>query len=302
MFRDFDKDLNLLILDLFPSIIASKAHRARLALVKGFEYYFQHFVPSQTECSSMTHSRRTINTKYSLTSSSAARLEVGALLGVLANIVPTIFYTVMHIFSSPELLRSIRDELEAKCINHSPDGKIRTLKVLIMREKCLILHATFKEVLRHHALGTSVRYVREDMLLDDKYLLKKGSVVQTPMAVLHKSPAAWGEDAAAFRPSRFLKASDGAKSELRQTPAAFRPFGGGASLCPGRHVATMETMAMAAMMVLRFEVEGSGGALVIPRSKQKSLATNVFPPEKDVRVRIRSRQGLEDVRWGFVME
>ncbi|KAL8786610.1 MAG: hypothetical protein Q9195_008132 [Heterodermia aff. obscurata] len=300
-FWDFDNDLNLLILDLFPSIIASKAHRARLALTNGFQHYFQKYTPNQTECSSMTHSRRSINAKYSLTPSNAARLEVGALLGVLANIVPTIFYTVMHIFSSLELLRSIREELEATCIHRSPDGKTRTLKVLAMREKCNLLHATFKETLRHHALGTSVRYVREDMLLDDKYLLKKGSVVQTPMAVLHKSPAAWGEDAAAFRPSRFLKVTNGAEKELKQTPAAFRPFGGGASLCPGRHVATMETMALAVMLVLRFEIEGVNGALVVPGSKQKSLATNVFPPEKDVRVRITNRQGHGDVRWGFVM-
>lgn len=143
------------------------------------------------------------------------------------------------------------------------------------------------------------------MLLDDKYLLKQGSAVQTPMAVLHKSPAAWGEDAAAFRPRRFLKTvnGNGGENELKQIPAAFRPFGGGASLCPGRHVATMETMALVAILVLRFEVKGAGkGALVVPRSKQKSLATNVFPPERDVRVRVRRRRGLEDVRWRFVMD
>ena len=222
LFRDSDKDLNLLILDIFPSIIASRAHRARLALVKGFESYFQNYVPGQTECFSMTHSRRTINTKYSLTPSNAAHLKVGALLGVLVNIVLTIFHTVMHIFCSPELLRSIRDELEATSIHHSPDGKIRTLKVLIMREKCIILHATFKEVLRHHVLSTSVRCVRDDKLLDDKYLLKKGRVVQTPMAVLHKWTQPLSDPA-----HRFLNTSDGAKSELKQTPAAaFRPLWG----------------------------------------------------------------------------
>lgn len=145
------------------------------------------------------------------------------------------------------------------------------------------------------------------MLLDDKYLLKQGSAVQTPMAVLHKSPAAWGEDAAAFRPRRFLKAINvnayGTENELKQTPAAFRPFGGGASLCPGQHVATMEMMALVAMLVLRFEVEGAGeGALVVPGSTQKILATNIFPPDKDKRVRVRRRRGLEDIPWGFAMD
>ena len=101
-----------------------------------------------------------------------------------------------------------------------------------MREKCTLLYSTFQEVLRVHALGSSVRYVREDIVLQDLYLLRKSMVVQMPMAVMHSDPAAWGADVNEFQPRRFLKLPNSTK-EFKTNPAAYRPFGGGASLCPG---------------------------------------------------------------------
>ena len=99
---------------------------------------------------------------------------------------PTIFYTVTHIFSSPKHLRSIRDELEVRAY---VTALTRTFKLLAMREK-ILLHVSFRKFLQHHALGPSVRSVRKTMLLDDQYLFKMGSAAQTPMPALHKPPAA----------------------------------------------------------------------------------------------------------------
>ena len=145
-----------------------------------------------------------------------------------------------------------------------------------------------------HALGASARFVREDVLLDNQYLLKKGMVVQMPMSVMHSDPAVWGTDARDFNPRRFLN--------KQNSTAAYRPFGGGASLCPGRHFVTLEVLALAASMVLRYDIASAdGGPLRIPRQKQESLATNVFPPEKDIRVRVTARQECENVTWKFVM-
>ncbi|KAI4126970.1 MAG: hypothetical protein LQ338_003451 [Usnochroma carphineum] len=304
--RDFDRDLNLLMVDVFPKLLAPKADLARSRLGRGFQRYFEQYRPGVTESSALTHTRYCINSKYSLSPWNAARLEVGVLLGVLANIIPAIFYTIVHVYHDRELLYQIRDELETTSVIKSDrDGTIRTLKIVTMREKCNLLHATFKEVLRHHALGSSARYVREDVMLDNKYLLKKGMVVQMPMAVLHKDRAAWGDDASSFRPRRFLKDGTGVtlgKGDFKPTFPAFRPFGGGTSLCPGRHLATTETMALAAYMVLRYSMEpAGGGAWEIPKSKQENLATNVFPPEHDIRVRLGKREGYEDVQWDFSM-
>ena len=71
-------------------------------------------------------------------------------------------------------------------------------------------------------------------------------------------------------------------------------------------------MALTAVFVLRFDVVPvdrcgvaggtNPGAWRIPEQRQESMATNVFPPEEDVRVEIREREGYEDVAWGFEMK
>lgn len=252
----------------------------------------------------MTLSRYLINQKYDFDPWNAARLEVGALLGILANIVPTIFWLITHIYADAMLLKQIRRELESTSVDHRDDGAEPTLKVLTMRERCSLLQATFREVLRHHALGSSVRYVREDVYLDGKYLLRKDMVVQMPMSVLHADRAIWGDNAGEFRPSRFLKTFENHDSSgpLKQTPSAFRPFGGGTSMCPGRHLATLEATTVAAYMILQFDLEPVDGAWALPRPKQESLATNVFPPERDIKVRVVRRKGSEGVGWCFSMD
>ena len=294
------------MLDVWPSLTAAKGHEAREKLAVAFQEYYRNYLPGRDKSSALTLSRHLVNKKYFLTYGNTGRMEIGALFGVLANITSTVFYTLMHILSDKELLQRIRVGLEKRAVARSSDGLTQSLKVMSMRNDCHLLHATMKEVLRHHARGSSVRLVREDTLLDDKYLLRKGMVVQMPMSVIHGSRQAWGEDASSFRPERFMAdiSKEGFMNSKQTNPGhAFRPFGGGASLCPGRHVAILETMAAAALMVLRFDISpADGGLWRIPEPKQDSLATNVFPPEKDVRVKVESRADTLGVKWKFVMD
>ncbi|MCJ1418796.1 hypothetical protein MMC32_005147 [Xylographa parallela] len=299
LFWEFDQDLNLLIADILPSIIVPKGNRARTELGIAFQEYFEHFIPGQTQSSAMIQARQSANTNHGLSSWNQGRLEVGTLLGLLANTVPSAFYLLVHVYSDQALLHDIRDELEYTCVSTISPAK-RTLHIMTMREKCLLLHSTFQEALRVHALGAGARFVREDTLLDDQYLLKKGMVIQMPMAVMHSDPLIWGPDVASFQPRRFLKHSEATQGS-KQKATAYRPFGGGASLCPGRHFVTLEALALTAYMVLRFDMSPSDGQWSIPTQKQESLATNVFPPEKDIVVNISQRKGFENVGWAFDM-
>ena len=296
--RDFDQDLNILIVDLAPNLFAPKGNRARSELGLAFQRYFEQYASKQTQSAAIIEARYLTNTRYGLSSWNQGRLEVGVLLGILANTIPTIFYLIVHIFSDPDLLRDIRKEIETTSV--SSISGTTSLRILTMREKCGLLYSTFQELLRVRALGSSVRYVREDILLQGQYLLKKGMVVQMPMAVMHSDSSAWGADVDEFQPRRFLKALNGTKN-FKTNATAYRPFGGGASLCPGRHFVTLEAMALAACLVLRFDIEPAEGKWHIPRQKQESMATNVFPPAEDIKVRVRKRKGYEDVDWDFVM-
>lgn len=72
-------------------------------------------------------------------------------------------------------------------------------------------------------------------------------------------------------------------------------------MCPGRHFVMLEILPLTTWMVMRFDLEPVEGERKIPKQKRESLATNVFPPVKDVRVKVTRRRDCEDVYWEFVM-
>ena len=235
----------------------------------------------------MTRARYTNATRHGITILNQALLEVATLIGILANTIPTIFYLIVHIYHDPDLLSDIRTELANQDLLGTPEELAQNPKLLSLPELCPLLHSTFQELLRVHALGISARFVLDDVMLDDKFLLKKGMIVQTPMAVMHNDPSAWGNDVNEFKPRRFMKQKDTYKKNL----TAYRPFGGGANLCPGRHLVCLETMALAACLVARWEMNPVvEGEWRVPLQRQESLATNVFPPAKDIKVKVTLRQ------------
>lgn len=238
-----------------------------------------------------------MNKKYDLSTANMGRLEVGTLIGVLTNTVPAAFYLILRIHHDPSLLHDIHVELRrATSTVTGPDGQKQvTLRVPALRDSCPLLNSAWQETLRLHAKGASTRLVVEDTLLNERWLLKKGCVVMIPQGAMHTDPAAWGDDSAEFQPRRFLR-QEGVR---RVQAASYRPFGGGSTICPGRFFVTMEVLMLAAMLVLRYEVEPVEGEWKLPRPVQRSLAQNVFPPEGDVRVKMSLREGMRGTDWQF---
>ena len=279
------------MINVLPSVLAPKGYRARSELGTAFQQYFENYVPTQS--AAMIQGRHSANTRYGISSFSQGRLEVGTLIGILANTVPAMFYTLIRIYSDPQLLSDIREELETSGFVGTPDDISQHPDLLTMSQTCPLLHSTWQEVLRVYALGAGSRYILEDVTLDDTFLLRKGMVVQMPTAVMHSDAGAWGEHVKDFQPRRFLKQKSTSKGDFKQNFTAYRPFGGGASMCPGRHFVTLEIMKLAACMLSGFDLVPLDGQWNIPRQKQESLATNVFPPEKDIRVKFIVRRGSE---------
>ncbi|KAL8684584.1 MAG: hypothetical protein Q9224_006256, partial [Gallowayella concinna] len=209
-FWAFDHDLNFLIADIIPRLLAPVGYKARSDLAAAFAEYFRHYDPERAQSSAMIEARHHSNTQYGLTPWNQGCLEVGTLLGILANTIPSSFYMLVRLYTDPVLLEDVRAELEAVAINVTSD-QTRVVEIMALRESCHLLNATWQELLRVHALGVGSRYVREDVLLNNQYRLEKGRVVQMPMAVLHSTPMVWGPDAHEFRPRRFMRESGTAK-------------------------------------------------------------------------------------------
>jgi cytochrome P450 len=116
-----------------------------------------------------------------------------------------------------------------------------------------VLLSTFQEVLRIHTISISARLVMEGHLLDEKSLLKKESMLMISGLVQHTSSASFGSNVDSFDHRRFLP------GKRDHNPVAFRGFGGGSTLCPGRHLATTKILTFTALMILRCDVWPTDG-------------------------------------------
>lgn len=95
-----------------------------------------------------------------------------------------------------------------------------------------------------------------------------------------------------FNYKRFLKPK-------KHNPVAFRPFGGGATLCPGRHFASTEILAFASVILLRFDIKPVGGnGWETAGYKEANAAFRL--PKQDIKVELIPR---DNKKWNvFFLE
>lgn len=223
-----------------------------------------------------------------------SQLMVGSAVAVLGNTLPTGFWWVLRLFSDRKVLEACREEILAQ-VTHDKDetgNPVQTLDITALKTSCPLLSSAFKEVLRLDAVGTGVRGVEEDHMLDGKYLLRKNALIFMPLVSQHYDHDRWGADAEEYCFDRFTD-----KTRPRVSNVSFRSFGGGTTLCPGRHFVTTELLAFAAMLLLRFEIVPSNGKWVIPTSGNAEMTTNMPAPDFDIDVEIRRRADDEGIKW-----
>lgn len=297
----------MILVNVLPSLTAAKGCHGRAVVARAFEKYFEN--KGHESGSALVKTRYATSARNKIPLADIARYEVGGAIAILVNTGPALFWMLFFVFSLPEVLEDCRREIQAiLTTKFQPNGTLlRNLDVTKMKTKCPILLSTFQEVLRHKALGTSVRQVMQDTLLDNKYLLKKDSTILMPNIVVHNDPSVWGSDVHVFRHKRFLREKtatnnndDSGKRKANANLAAFRGFGSGSTLCPGRHFATTEILAVVVMFCMRYEIEPVGGQWKAPTTMgSTSAAAGVMEPDIDVEVDIRLRKGFEDGDWAF---
>lgn len=265
----------MFVLNLMPQVFAKKGYRAREYMVKIWEEYFDQ--GSYEEGSELIKTRVKINNDFRIPLKETARIELGGSQAILTNTLPGTFWMIYHIFSNPAVLEDVKAEL-LKGVRE--DGGTCTIDLSHVTNSCPILLSTFKEMMRVNSTGSATRIVMEDHLLDGKYLLKKGSTVMMPAMVQHTDRSIWGDDVHKFNHMRFVR-QPGVK---RTNPVAFRGFGGGTTLCPGRHFASTEILMFSALVILRFDLHPVDDKWVTPQTT-KSPFVNALPvPDEDISV------------------
>jgi cytochrome P450 len=114
--------------------------------------------------------------------------------------------------------------------------------------------------------------------------------VQIAATAIHSDPNIWGPDAAIFNPERFQAAPN------KVHPSANRTFGGGNTLCPGRHLALDEVLAVTAMFLSTFNV-GLDAGPTWPQRDETNMLT-VIKPRDDLSLKLTRYPNMEKVLWG----
>ncbi|KAL2212819.1 putative cytochrome P450 [Sarocladium strictum] len=290
-FWQFEKGLVALAIGILPSIVAKQAIAGREKVTAAIrDFYNEGGLKSSSD---LPRGRYQIGEECNIPMPEIARFETGIALAVLLNTGPATFWMVLMAYVTPDLRHDLRAEIDACTETKVENGiTIKSLDILNLKQHCPLLVSTYQEVLRYFHVGTLVRQVTEDTYLD-RWLLKKGAMVQMPSRAIHHDPAVYGPDATEFKPRRFLP------SERKNRPKDyfFRGFGGGKSLCPGRHFATNEILATAAVFIARFDMEPASGRWELPTGFNTGSAGQIMEPDTDVEVDLKTRAGFEGVKW-----
>ncbi|KAI1408107.1 cytochrome P450 [Hypoxylon sp. FL1857] len=275
-YYQYEAGLITLITGFLPSIIAREALQAREVLTEAFIKYYTE--GGLDEGSSVyARNRFEYPSKLGVSLRDVAKMETGGSIGLISNSMPATFWMIYHAFSDLVVLEDCRQEVTQAV--HEKDGEFY-LDLAHIKNQCPILLSTMQEAFRIHSIGMSARTVVEDHLLGGKYLLKKNNMVLIPSTVQHSSQLAWGTNVTEFYHKRFVKEPGIKKHDM----TAFRAFGGGATLCPGRHFASTEILAFASAILLRFDIKPSNGSWDTSGYRETNAAFRL--PKKDLDVKL----------------
>ncbi|KAF6803898.1 cytochrome p450 family protein [Colletotrichum sojae] len=215
-----------------------------------------------------------------------------------SNTIPITAWIMMELLKDPSLMSAVRLEANSAIVVDSDTGArhFDAQKLVSMT----LFQSVYVECMRLHVSMGIMREVIEDTVLDG-YRLRKGSFIQAPTNIMHQDEEIWGRKGHAAsefwaeRHVRDVEREDGTTEKtfvLAGKPSEFFPFGGGVSMCPGRHFAKQEILLTVAMLVTRFEIEvvewthmdGTKSDRQ-PQDNEKYFGNAAVPPDRDVKVR-----------------
>ncbi|KAK8178166.1 cytochrome P450, partial [Phyllosticta citrichinensis] len=202
-----------------------------------------------------------------------AAQDFAALWDFNHNIVLAIFWSILEIFRDLDLLQRVRDEV-AVCQNDSASG-FDTQK--LVRQP--LLQSIFAETLRLRVNTYISRSSGGASLTTQDWHVPEGSTIFISSTPAHRDPAVWNEGYLKSHPLDTFwalvypgepfseptkRTAPDDQAEKRHGPqfqlgpflaGSWIPFGGGESMCPGRHLAKKQLLMTCAIMVRDFDIQ-----------------------------------------------
>ncbi|KAF2635590.1 cytochrome P450 [Massarina eburnea CBS 473.64] len=294
---EFVPGISHLLYSPFPRITARKALQARDRITTAFQKYYA--TGGHLQAFAMIDDMYRKNLESGLSKVDSARMEMATSLAMLSSGAITQFWLLFHIVSDAEILAAVRKELLLLVVKETKTatGYAKVVDASKIKTECHTFIAVFNEMLRYHSTLINVKKVAHDTTLDSKYYLKQNGTIMIPGTAVHHDTDIWGATAESFDHTRFFDPK-GLKNLTNST--AFRPFGAGSTMCPGRNFSINLIHTMAVMLLLQYDFVPVGGVWNMP-SKHNADLWNAMPkPDEDVRVEVTPRKDAWGVEWKFI--
>nr|XP_036581812.1 cytochrome P450 [Colletotrichum truncatum]KAF6790255.1 cytochrome P450 [Colletotrichum truncatum] len=174
---------------------------------------------------------------------------------------------IYDLASLPECQQTLRNEVR----NVLGQGSNITLEALSRMPK---VDSFMKEVVRTRP-GTLIVMARKalcDVQLSDGLVIPRGVTVAMPSFAINHDPALYGEDAADFKPFRFVTSDDSTppSTAFESISGPGIDFGRGKASCPGRYISLWTMKVVLARFLLHYEVKLKPGS-----TRPKDIAAGV---------------------------
>eukprot|EP00746_Dinoflagellata_sp_MGD_P023236 gnl/MRDRNA2_/MRDRNA2_15444_c0_seq1.p1 gnl/MRDRNA2_/MRDRNA2_15444_c0~~gnl/MRDRNA2_/MRDRNA2_15444_c0_seq1.p1 ORF type:complete len:508 (-),score=76.64 gnl/MRDRNA2_/MRDRNA2_15444_c0_seq1:269-1792(-) len=197
-----------------------------------------------------------------------ARANNTMLWAAVANTLPAAFWSLAYLLNGSESgqagLRAVQAEISS--IQKSLG---RPLLGSDMKE-LPILSSAVKEALRLSTASLTIRRVQENCSIElasgNKWAVRKSDQVVLAPFLQHMDPKLFGDDVESYRHDRFIN------NDLEKH---LSPFGGGVSMCPGRHIALVEMKMVVVELLLAFNFQPLQN---LPPMDQSRAGLGILPP------------------------
>ena len=214
--------------------------------------------------------------------------DMAFLWGQNANTQPTLFWFLAYIYSTPNLLDEVRQEIAPYIkISQRSLPEITSMDLTRLSRDCPRTKACLFETYRLVLDVASVRYVERPVTIKDgsfTHELKSGMFISASHSISQRDPSIY-ENPDEFVPDRFLKTNP-ESGKLSAGYGSLKPWGCGASICKGRSFAEKEIMTVGAAIISLWDIRPASGSWKLPSMVP---GTGVKKPVADMRVLISRR-------------
>lgn len=151
------------------------------------------------------------------------------------------FWVLSYMLYDQDLFSRVKEETESAWQSGNLD-----IKHLCANSP--LLNSILHETLRLNNGAGALRSVTEETVIGGK-VLQPGNSIMIPFKQLHTNRGVWGSTVDHFDPQRFLN------NKNLSRHASYRPFGGGASYCPGRTMAKEQVLGFITVLLHRFDFQ-----------------------------------------------